>query len=110
MVCQGGFIHKITEVTKLASKSFDQERPEHPVSPLYNAIAPPPSTCQPGSSILIEGCSHPENLKQAHDVAKDVAVIDVTGNFSGKGKGKEFIMMKGCQRKHIFCLLICTDC
>ena len=106
MVCQGEFTHKITEVTKLALKSFDQERLEYPVSPLYDAIAPPPSPCQPGSSILIEGCSQPENLKQAHDVA----VIDVTGNFSGKGKGKEVITMKGCQRKHIFCLIICTDC
>ena len=108
MVRQEGFVHKITEVIKLALKSFDQERLEHtvsPESPLYNAITPPPSPSQHGSSILIEGCSHPENLKQAHDVA----VIDVTGSFSGKGKGKEIIMMKGCQRKHMFCLIIRTD-
>jgi hypothetical protein len=50
-----GDSYRITEVTKKASISFDQERLGHPVSPTDPAIAPLSLPCCPGSPILIDG-------------------------------------------------------
>jgi hypothetical protein len=50
-----GNSHRITEGTKKASISFDQDRPEHPVSRTYPDIAPPSLPCRPESSIMIDG-------------------------------------------------------
>jgi hypothetical protein len=54
VVCQGGFTHRVTELTEKASNSFDQERLERPVSATDPAIAPPPSPGYSGSSTVID--------------------------------------------------------
>ena len=55
VVCQGEFIHRITEVTKKFLSSSDQKRLENPVSPAYHAIAPPSPPGRAGSSTTIDG-------------------------------------------------------
>jgi hypothetical protein len=59
-VRQRKFTHQITELSKKALNSFDQERLERPVSPVYCAMGPPLSPCRPGPPTTIDG--HFEDL------------------------------------------------
>jgi hypothetical protein len=59
LVCQRKFTRRITGLTMKASNSFDQECPEHLVSPTktptHPAIAPSSLPCRSESSVLIKG-------------------------------------------------------
>ena len=84
-------LYRITEVTKKALNSFDQERLDRPVSPTYPAIVPPSSSCHPGSSIVIDGnFEGPLTERQAHH-----------------GTGMKFT---GRRCTFIFSTIACTDC
>ena len=68
-VCQRRFARQITELTNEASNSlFDQERLEHPVSPVHPNISPP-FHCRPRSSVLME--DHPSTGEQTDEIGKE---------------------------------------
>jgi hypothetical protein len=91
VVCQGKLTHRITEVTKKISNSFNQEHlehlVEHRISPVYPAFASPLSSRHPASSIPMDI----EGEKQAH-----------------YGIRKE--STKGVRCMYTFCTILYTDC
>jgi hypothetical protein len=96
VVCQGRFTHRLTEVTKKASNSFDQARLEHPPCPAKPAIGQPSFPCRPGSSTLID------------DQLEGLLIEEQARHGPRKGD------MKGDQSidrsTSIFCMIPCTDC
>jgi hypothetical protein len=96
VVCQGRFTHRITEVTKKASNSFDQARPEHPPSPAKPAIGPPSFPCRPGSLTLID------------DQLECLLIEEQARHGPRKGDTKGDGRLD--RSTSIFCMIPCTDC
>ena len=94
MVRQRKFTHQIAELSKKALNSFDQERLELPVSPVYCAMGPPPSPYRPGPPNMIDG--------RFEDLSTEKQEI--------RGTWKESNAKRGQSCMYIFSTVACYGC